>query len=86
MRNTVGISPLLVFVSLLIGGAIGGIVGALLAVPVAASVEIVLARLQARETPVAQDPASLGTPDEDATEELERSLPDAANANVSAGS
>jgi predicted PurR-regulated permease PerM len=86
MRNTVGISPLLVFVSLLIGGAIGGIVGALLAVPVAASVEIVLSRLQARETPVAQDPASLGTPDEDATEELERSLPDAANANVSAGS
>jgi predicted PurR-regulated permease PerM len=86
MRNTVGISPLLVLVSLLIGGAVGGIVGALLAVPVAASVEIVLSRLQARETRVAQDPASLGTPDEDATEELERSLPDAANANVSAGS
>jgi predicted PurR-regulated permease PerM len=86
MRNTVGISPLLVFVSLLIGGAVGGIVGALLAVPVAASVEIVLSRLQARETRVAQDPASLGAPDAETTEDLERSLPDAANANVSARS
>lgn len=85
MRNTVGISPLLVFVSLLIGGAVGGILGALLAVPVAASVEIVLSRLQAREVRVAQDPASLGTPDEEATEDLKRSLPDAANANATLG-
>ena len=36
MRNTIGISPLLVLVSLLIGGAAGGLVGAFLAVPVAA--------------------------------------------------
>jgi predicted PurR-regulated permease PerM len=77
MRNTVGISPLLVLLSVLIGAAVGGIVGALLAVPVAASVEIVLARLQARETPVAQDPAAIETPDEDALEELGSSLPDA---------
>jgi len=76
MRNTVGISPLLVFLSLLIGGTVGGILGAFLAVPVAASIEIVLSRLQARETPVAQDPASIATPDEDATDEMGRSLPD----------
>ena len=56
MRNAVGISPLLILVSLLIGAAAGGFVGAFLAVPVAASLEIVLQRLQAREEPVAQDP------------------------------
>ncbi len=80
MRNTVGISPLLVFASLLIGGAVGGILGALFAVPVAASLEIILSRLQARETRVAQDPSQLATPDRSTSEEMERSLPDAANA------
>jgi predicted PurR-regulated permease PerM len=80
MRNTIGISPLLVLVSLLIGGAVGGLVGAFLAVPVAASVEIILARMQARETPVAQDPAAIETPDEDVLEEYEGSLPDAGDA------
>lgn len=85
MRNTVGISPLLVLVSLLIGGAVGGILGALLAVPVAASVEIVLSRLQARETRVAQDPGGVSAPDEAATEDMERSLPDAANASATLG-
>jgi predicted PurR-regulated permease PerM len=77
MRNTVGISPLLVLVSLLIGAAVGGFVGAFLAVPVAASIEIVLSRLQAREVPVAQDPAAIETPDEEALEDHGRSLPDA---------
>jgi predicted PurR-regulated permease PerM len=80
MRNTVGISPLLVFISLLIGGAVAGIVGAFLAVPVAASIEIILSRLQARETRVAQDPASITTPDEGTADEMGRSLPDAASA------
>jgi predicted PurR-regulated permease PerM len=77
MRNTIGISPLLVLVSLLIGSAAGGLVGAFFAVPVAASIEIVLGRLQARETPVAQDPAAIETPDEDVVDDYERSLPDA---------
>ena len=77
MRNTIGISPLLVLLSLLIGSAAGGLLGAALAVPVAASVEIVLSRLQARETPVAQDPAAIETPDEEALDDYERSLPDA---------
>lgn len=81
MRNTIGISPLLVLFSLLLGAEVGGLVGAFLAVPIAASIEIVLSRLQARETPVAQDPAAIETPDEDTTEGYERSLPDAANAS-----
>ena len=80
MRNTVGLSPLLVLISLLIGGAVGGFVGAFLAVPVAASIEIVLSRLQARETPVAQDPAAIETPDEATADEYATTLPDAAGA------
>ncbi len=59
MRNTIGISPLLVLVSLLIGSSAGGIVGAFLAVPIAAAFEIVGQRLQARDTPVAQDRAGI---------------------------
>jgi predicted PurR-regulated permease PerM len=80
MRNTIGISPLLVLVSLLVGAAVAGLVGAFLAVPIAASVEIVIARLQAREKPVAQDPAAIESPEESTVDTYERSLPDAANA------
>ena len=43
----------------------------------AASIEIVLSRLQARETPVAQDPAAIETPGRGRRDEYERSLPDA---------
>ncbi len=50
--NAVGISPFLVIASLLAGGAIDGLVGAFIAVPVAASLEVVLERLQARDQPV----------------------------------
>jgi predicted PurR-regulated permease PerM len=82
MRNTVGISPLLVFVSLLIGAQVGGLAGAFLAVPVTASAEIILSRLQAREQRIAQDPAAIETPDDDATKGLGRSLPDAASAGA----
>ena len=59
MRNAIGISPFLVLVSLLVGGTAAGVVGALIAVPIAAALEIVLSRLQARETPVVQDPGAL---------------------------
>ena len=69
MRHAVGISPLLVLVSLLIGAAAGGFIGALLAVPIAASVEIALQRLQAREEPVAQDPSSIDTAEDSEEEE-----------------
>jgi predicted PurR-regulated permease PerM len=77
MRNTIGISPLLVMLSLLVGAAAGGLLGALLAVPIVASAEIILSQLQARETPVAQDPAAIETPDDEARGDHQRSLPDA---------
>jgi len=69
MRRAVGISPLLVLASILIGAAAGGFVGALLAVPIAASLEIALQRLQAREEPVAQDPSAIETDEEPALAE-----------------
>lgn len=64
MRNAVGLSPFLVVVSLLIGGAVGGLIGALVAVPIVASLEVVLERMQDRDVPVAQDSATV-VPDED---------------------
>ena len=83
MRNTVGISPFLILVSLLIGGAVAGIVGALLAVPIAAAAEIILNRLQDREVAVAQDPAGVETPDADAIDAMEVALPDGAGSSAS---
>ena len=58
MRNAVGVSPFLLTVSLLVGGALGGLLGALVSVPLIAAFEAVLERLQDREVPVAQDAAS----------------------------
>ena len=55
MRNAIGVSPLLIILSLLAGSALGGFAGALVAVPVAAAVEAILERLQDREVPIAQD-------------------------------
>ena len=57
--------------SVLAGAAAGGFVGALLAVPIAATAEILLEGLQAREVPVAQDPASGGPEREGYDEESE---------------
>lgn len=65
MRNTVGISPFLVILSVLIGGAAGGFVGALLAVPIAAAGEVLIEGLQDRAVPVAQDPTSNETMDDE---------------------
>ena len=79
MRNAVGISPLLILVSLLIGAAVGGFIGAFLAVPVAASIEIVLQRMQAREEPVAQDPSAIDSDEEPVVSEP---LPTSANARA----
>ncbi len=55
MRNSIGLSPLIVTVSLLIGFAAGGVLGAVVAVPFAAAIEVILGRLQDRTVPVAQD-------------------------------
>jgi predicted PurR-regulated permease PerM len=83
MRNTVGISPFLVLFSVLAGAAAGGFIGALLAVPIAATAEVILEGLQAREVPVAQDPAS--APDrDDAEEDAEGSVRAAGTAGAGA--
>jgi predicted PurR-regulated permease PerM len=46
MRNSVGISPLTVIISLLIGAALGGLLGALLAVPIAGSIQVILSDIR----------------------------------------
>jgi predicted PurR-regulated permease PerM len=46
MRNAVGISPLTVLLSLLIGAALAGLAGALLAVPLAGALQVVIIDLQ----------------------------------------
>jgi predicted PurR-regulated permease PerM len=61
MRNSVGLSPFLVLVSLLVGGAVAGILGAIVAVPIVAGLTVILGRLQDRDTPVPIDPAALET-------------------------
>jgi predicted PurR-regulated permease PerM len=70
MRNSVGLSPFLVLLSLLLGGTAGGVLGAIVAVPIVAGITVVLERLQDRDTPVPIDPAAVQEPDEDAKEEL----------------
>ena len=65
MRHSVGISPFLVVLSLLIGGAVAGVLGAFLAVPVAAAVELMVEHLQARDEPVAQAPMAMSDEPED---------------------
>ena len=75
MRNTVGLSPFLVLVSLLIGAAAGGILGAVVAVPIVAGLTVILDRLQDRETPVQVDPSAEKVPDETVRQELESLAP-----------
>lgn len=52
MKNALGLPPFIVIVSLLVGAVVGGLIGALLAVPSAAAVVVVLERAQRREDPV----------------------------------
>ena len=81
MRNTIGLSPFLVIVSLLIGGEAGGIAGAFLAVPVTAALEVVLERLQARDEAVAPNAhAATAETDGDGV-----ALPDSATNPATAG-
>jgi len=75
MRNSIGLSPLIVTVSLLVGAAAGGLLGAVVAVPVAAAIEVILGRLQDREVPVAQDIGAVESADL-ANDEKEDGLPD----------
>jgi predicted PurR-regulated permease PerM len=75
MRNSVGLSPFLVLLSLLVGGTAGGILGAIVAVPIVAGITVVLERLQDRDTPVPIDPASVSEPDAEAKEEMSTQSP-----------
>jgi predicted PurR-regulated permease PerM len=76
MRNSVGLSPFLVLLSLLVGGTVGGILGAVVAVPIVAGITVVLERLQDRETPVPIDPAAVETPSPDEKETHAAHSPD----------
>jgi predicted PurR-regulated permease PerM len=70
MRNAIGVSPLLIILSLLVGTALGGFFGALVAVPFVAALEAVLERLQDRDVPVGEDSAAAKhTTDEEITGE-----------------
>jgi predicted PurR-regulated permease PerM len=68
MRNAVGLSPFLILASVLIGAAAGGIVGALLAIPIAAALEIIVERFQERDEPIAIDPRTVTDEDRTAKE------------------
>ena len=76
MRNSVGLSPFLVLVSLLVGATAGGILGAIVAVPIVAGITVVLDRLQDRESAVQIEPSSDRDPDEAKRDELESVSPD----------
>jgi hypothetical protein len=76
MRNSVGLSPFLVLLSLLVGGAVGGILGAIVSVPIVAGLTVVFERLQDREVPVPIDPAAIETPSTDEKEAHEEVSPD----------
>jgi predicted PurR-regulated permease PerM len=65
MKNAVGLPPFLVIVSLLVGAAVAGLVGALLAIPVAATIVVVLERVQARDEPVVLQAVESSDSDDD---------------------
>lgn len=61
MRGTIGLSPLAVFIAVLAGGQFGGPLGALLALPVAATIQVIIVEvLRAREAELAFE-QSLGS-------------------------
>lgn len=79
MRRSVGLPPFLVIVSLLIGGAVAGLVGALLAVPMAAALVVVLESMQARIQPV---PLSPPEPEPDDADPEDDDAPVAVNTEI----
>jgi predicted PurR-regulated permease PerM len=85
MRNTVGLSPFIVLLSLLLGGAVGGIAGAIVAVPLVAGAEVILERLQDREVPVPIDPTADRNADEPDSDALKSLAPDSPGGVKKAG-
>jgi predicted PurR-regulated permease PerM len=56
MRKSIDVSPFIVLVSVLVGASLLGIIGALLAIPIAGSVQVVLRQLlEARRSRVAAE-------------------------------
>ena len=82
MRNAVGLPPFIVIVSLLIGAAVGGLIGALLAVPAAAALVVVLERVQAREEKVPIAPGPSREPDKEVDEEADVDADDEAGVDA----
>jgi len=80
MRNTVGLSPFVVLLSLLLGGEVGGAAGAIVAVPLVAGIEVILERLQDREVPVPIDPTADRSTDEVEPDALKALAPDSPGA------
>ena len=80
MRNTIGIPPFVVLASILAGAQIGGLVGALVAVPGAAALLVILERLQARRERVPLErevvDADALSPDPTAGEQLATTEPE----------
>ena len=73
MRNSVGISPLTVMVSLLIGATLGGLIGAALSVPLAGALQVIMSDLRAAAT--GGDPALVAkTAESEATRAAEGEL------------
>ncbi|MEA2678098.1 MAG: hypothetical protein QOJ81_2239 [Chloroflexota bacterium] len=58
MRNTIGVPPFLVFVSILAGAAIAGVPGAFISVPLVAVLLVMVERLQARSETIPLSPAA----------------------------
>jgi len=82
MKNAIGVPPFLVIVALLIGGSVAGLVGALLAVPVAAALVVILERGQAREQSVALDGGGTTAPSDEEREVQTTVAPDSARPAV----
>jgi len=76
MKNAIGVPPFLVIVAFLIGGSVAGLVGALLAVPVAAALVVILERGQAREQSVALDGGGTSAPSDEEREVRTTVAPD----------
>lgn len=83
MRNAIGIPPFVVLASVLAGAQIGGLVGALVAVPAAASLLVIIERLQARDERVPLERETVDadalTPDPTAGEQLAATEPESSD-------
>jgi len=75
MKNAIGVPPLLVIVSLLIGGSVAGLIGALLAVPLMAALMVILERSQARERPIALEGGSSSSEPDDQVRDAQAAAP-----------